>query len=348
MDYISIGDRIVGNDHPAFIIAEVAQAHDGSLGTAHAYIDAVSEIGVDAIKFQTHLAEFESTRDEPFRVNFSYQDETRFDYWRRMEFSIDQWRELARHCRENALVFLSSPFSVRAVKMLESIGMPAWKIGSGELQSIDLMNEIVKSGAPVLLSTGMSTLEEIRNAVGLVRERGIPLAVFQCTSEYPTPFKDVGLNMIGFFKEEFQCPVGLSDHSGSVFPGLAALARGVNFLEVHVTFDKRLFGPDMSASITIEDLKFLSKARDVFFEMDQHPVDKDGIAVRLSEMRASFGKSLAPARPLAAGTMIRGDMLVEKKPGTGIPCSEKGRIIGLRLKRDVMPDRLLMWEDIDE
>jgi N,N'-diacetyllegionaminate synthase len=347
MQGIVIGDRNVGEGNPAFIIAEVAQAHEGSLGTAHAYVDAAAEAGVDAIKFQVHLAQFESTKDEPFRVNFSYQDKTRYDYWKRMEFSSDQWAGLARHAAERNLIFLSSPFSVQAVRMLNDIGMAAWKIGSGEVRSKELLDAIAETNSPVLLSTGMSTMAEIRDSVRFIREKGLAIAIFQCTSEYPTPFKNIGLNMIEAFKNEYGCPVGLSDHSGTVFPGLAALARGANLIEVHIIFDKRMFGPDVTSSVTIEEVKLLSDARKAFHEMDRHPVDKDVIAARMTETRAYFGKSLAPTRHLSAGTKIGEDMLTEKKPGTGIPVSEKNKLIGSRFIREVGPEHLLKWEDID-
>jgi len=142
---IKIGTHEIGGDRsPCFIIAEVGQAHDGSLGMAHAYIDAAAEAGVDAIKFQTHIAEAESTTDEPFRVKFSMQDDTRYEYWRRMEFTFDQWQGLSRHANEKGIVFLSSPFSIQAVALLEKLAVPAWKVGSGETVSGDTISAILR------------------------------------------------------------------------------------------------------------------------------------------------------------------------------------------------------------
>ncbi|MDX1644485.1 MAG: N-acetylneuraminate synthase family protein, partial [Thermoanaerobaculia bacterium] len=164
------------------VIAEIAQAHDGSLGTAHAMIDAAAAAGADGVKFQTHIADAESTPSEPWRVRFSEQDETRYDYWKRMEFSADQWDSLRRHAERAGLAFLSSPFSLRAVELLESIGLRAWKVASGELASDDLLTAIAATGKPVLLSTGMSPLAEIDRAVEVLRRSDAPLAVLQCTS----------------------------------------------------------------------------------------------------------------------------------------------------------------------
>ncbi len=343
-----IGGRDVGANKPALIVAEVAQAHDGSLGMAHAFIDAAAEAGADAVKFQTHLAAEESTLDEPFRVKFSAQDRTRFDYWRRMEFAPDQWRALASHARERGLIFLSSAFSIAAIDLLKEIGVPAWKVGSGEFSAPHLWEAMVATGLPVLLSTGMASRAEIDKAVTLFRSRAVPHALLQCTSAYPSPLEEIGLNVIAELKEQYRCPVGLSDHSGSVFPGLAALARGADIVEVHVVFDRKMFGPDVRASLTFEELGMLCAMRDAVARMDAHPVDKDAMAERLGPTRAIFGRSLAPVRRLPAGTVIAPEMLVPKKPGGGIPPDALEQITGRRLARDVSPDHVLRWSDIED
>jgi len=281
----SIGSRRIGSESPTFIIAEIAQAHDGSLGTAHAYVDAVAEAGADAVKFQTHIANEESTLDEPFRVKFSFQDNTRYDYWKRMEFTEDQWKDLSKHAKDRNLIFLSSPFSVKAVNILRDIGMQAWKIGSGEVKSDDILGAMAENGAPIILSTGMSGFDEIEDCVKRIRERGLQFALLQCTSSYPTALDQVGLNVIGELRSRFNCPIGLSDHSGTLFPGLAAMAKGIDILEVHVVLDRRSFGPDVQASVTVDDLGFLVKARDAFHVMAVNPVDKDKMAEKMSQMR---------------------------------------------------------------
>lgn len=344
---ISIADRAVGGGAPGFLIAEVGQAHDGSLGLAHAFIDAAAGAGADAIKFQTHIADAESTLDEAFRVKFSKQDATRFDYWRRMEFTAEQWAGLAAHAAERGLVFLSTPFSLAAVDLLRKLGMPAWKIGSGEYRSTDLLAAMTATGKPVLLSTGMSRRDEIAEGVATIRGAGADVALFQCTTKYPTPLAQVGLNVIDELKAAHGCPVGLSDHSGQPFPALAALARGADMIEVHVIFDKGMFGPDVPASLTFDEFRLVARARDAFTEMAAHPVDKDALADELAQMRALFTKSAAPTRALAAGTVLAADMLCAKKPGSGIPATEIPNLIGRRLVRDVSADRLLRPEDLD-
>ena len=346
MSSIQIGDREVGGGAPALLIAEVGQAHDGSLGTAHAFIDAAAGAGADAIKFQTHIAAAESTLDEEFRVKFSKQDETRYDYWHRMEFSPEQWAGLADHAAEKNLIFLSSAFSVRAVELLDKLGHPAWKIGSGEYKSQDLMAAMAATGKPILLSTGMSRWAEIADSAAGIRKLGVGLGLFQCTSRYPTPLDQVGLNVIDKLRQDHDCPVGLSDHSGSPYPAMAAVARGADMIEVHVIFDKRMFGPDVPASLTFEEFRQLADARAAFAEMDAHPVDKDVVAYQLETMRGLFTKSLAPTRALSKGTVLAAEMLTAKKPGTGIPATRLAEYIGRTLTRDIRADRLLRPEDL--
>ena len=159
------------------VIGEVAMSHDGSLGLAHAFIDAIAAAGADAVKFQTHIAAEESTPSEPFRVKFSRQDATRYDYWKRMEFTEEQWRGLAAHCAERHVLFISSPFSLAAVDLLQRVGQPLWKIASGEVSNVQLLDHVLDTGSPVVLSTGMSPLAETDAAVARVKARGSKVGV---------------------------------------------------------------------------------------------------------------------------------------------------------------------------
>ena len=348
VENLEIAGRSVGAGSPTFILAEVAQAHDGSLGMAHAFIEAAVNAKADGIKFQTHIAEAESTLDEPFRVNFSCQDATRYDYWKRMEFTIEQWSGLAKHAHERGLIFLSTAFSLNAFEMLAKIGIPAWKVGSGEFRSLVLLEAMVSTGAPILFSTGLANWDEITRSVAWLRSKRAPFAMLQCTSLYPTPLETVGLNVIERLRCEFGCPVGLSDHSGTMYPGLAAIARGIDILEVHVTLHRGMFGPDTTASVTFDELSTLCCMRDASAVMDSNPVDKDLMAERLSDVRQAFGRSLAPRRFLPAGTIITAELLDAKKPGGGIPPEAAEDIQGRRLVRSVLPDRILNWSDLAE
>ena len=343
-----IAGRRIGDAQPAFLIAEVAQSHDGSVGQAYAFVDAAADAGADAIKFQTHIAAAESTPEEPFRVPLTgRQDETRYDYWRRMEFTEAQWAGLAAHATDRGLLFLSTPFSLEAVELLDRIGMSAWKIGSGEVNNWTLLDKCAATGRPVLLSSGMSGWTELDEAVKRLEAAGAPTAVMQCASRYPTPFDQVGLNVISELRSRYSLPVGLSDHSGTPFPALAAMARGAHLIELHVTFHRKMFGPDVPASITFEELAFLVEARAAFCEMDANPVSKDRNAEQLADLRALFNKSVALRRPLQAGYRLTAADLTARKPGRGIPAANMDEVVGRTLARDVSTDRVLLWDDID-
>lgn len=336
-----------GRDHHCLIVAEVAQAHDGSLGFAHAFIDAIAAAGADAVKFQTHIAAAESTPGEPWRVKFSRQDKSRYDYWKRMEFTEDQWRGLREHADENKLLFLSSPFSIEAVELLKRVGVAAWKIASGEVANNSMLGSIAETGLPVLLSTGMSPLGEIDAAVTAIKGRDLPLAVMQCTSSYPCPPEKIGLNVLSLFRERYGCAVGLSDHSGTIYPGLAATALGCEVLEVHLTLSREMFGPDVPVSLTPSELKQLVDGVRAIETMLAHPVDKDAAARELAPVRDLFTKSVVARTELAAGTILRAEHLTAKKPGTGIPAASLTELIGSRLRRPLKTDEFLRREDLE-
>lgn len=331
----------------SLVIGEVALTHDGSLGLAHAFVDAIADAGADAVKFQTHIAAAESTPSEPFRVKFSRQDKTRYDYWKRMEFTEEGWRGLAEHARERGILFLSSPFSIQAVDLLERIGVPLWKIASGETSNTTLLDRILDTRKPVLLSTGMSPLEEIDRAVARVRARHADLGVFQCTTAYPCPPEKIGLNLIPFYRERYGCWVGLSDHSATIFPGLAGAAMGMDMLEVHVALSREMFGPDVIASITTQELRQLVDGIRFIERMRAHPLDKDESAQETAPLRKLFTRSLVACASLPAGTVIEREHVVIKKPGTGLPPDRLEDVIGRRLARRVTADQVLTAEDIE-
>lgn len=330
----------------ALIIGEVAQAHDGSLGTAHAFIDAVAETGADAVKFQTHIASAESTPSEPWRVRFSPQDERRYDYWRRMEFTEEQWAGLRRHADEKGLLFISSPFSVQAVELLVRVGVPCWKVASGEVGSTDMLDAMARTGLPVLLSSGMSTFAELDEAVAALRARGLSFAALQCTSAYPCPPEKIGLNVLRELRERYGCPVGLSDHSGTPFPSLAACALGCDIVEVHVALSRRMFGPDTASSLTVEELQELVRGIRAIERMLDNPVDKDAQASAMGPMRAIFGKKAVAARDVRAGEPVMRDAVAYKKAAGGIAATEFARYEGWRFVRDVAADTAIVAEDM--
>jgi N,N'-diacetyllegionaminate synthase len=337
----SINNKNIGASENCFLIAEIGQAHDGSLGTAHAYIDAVSTTGADAIKFQTHIANAESSKYEQFRVPVFPQDSSRYKYWERMEFTYLQWKELYEHAQEVGLIFLSSPFSIEAVELLESINIAAWKIGSGEINNNNLINFIANTGKPILLSTGMSSWRELDETINTIKSKGNALSVFQCTTSYPCSSLDLGLNNIELIRQRYKCSVGFSDHSGNIFSGLAAATLGVDIIEVHTVFSKRCFGPDVSSSVTIRELSQLVNGVKFIRDAMNNPVNKDDMANSLCNVKELFSRSIFVNKKLPIGHILTEHDFVFKKPGGGIPQKRRKEFIGKSITKTYFKDELL-------
>ncbi len=330
-----------------FIIAEVAQAHDGSLGMAHSYIDLAAKCGADAVKFQTHIASAESTPSEPWRVKFSTQDKNRYEYWKRMEFSKEQWKELSDHAVEKGLLFMSSPFSIEAAELLMEIGIKMWKVASGEVSNIPLFDFINESKLPVFLSTGMSSMEEIDTAVDYLSKGSPDITIMQCTSMYPTPPEKTGLNLIPLFKERYNCKAGLSDHSGEPYACLAAAAIGADVLEAHITFSREMFGPDVPVSLDETAFTKMVEGVRIIEEMNNNPVDKDKLFEELTPMRKLFTRSIVARKNIAPGTIITEEFIVFKKPGTGVSPENAQELLGKKAIRELKADEIINLSDVE-
>ncbi len=314
-----------------FVIAEVGQAHEGSLGMALAYIDALADAGVDAVKFQVHIAEAESSIYEPFRVKFSQQDKTRFDYWKRMEFSPEQWKILKSRCDEKGVEFLASPFSNAAVDLLEETGVSRYKVGSGEVNNFLLLEKIARTGKPVILSSGMSSFEEIDNTTRFLKERKVSYSILQCTTSYPTKPENYGLNVIGELKERYNVPVGFSDHSARKAACIAAASLGAEILEFHAVFSRKSFGPDAGASLEINEIQELVESVRIIEKAQENPVNKKNNS-EYTELKNIFEKSLAVNKDLSEGHILTFEDLEAKKPkNKGIAASDFRKVIGSQL-----------------
>jgi len=326
-----------------FIIAEIAQAHDGSIELALSYIEALAKTGVDAVKFQVHIAQAESSFYEPFRVKLASQDKTRFDYWKRMEFTLQQWKELKKHCDDAGVEFLASPFSNAAVDLLEEVGVMRYKIGSGEVNNFLLLEKIAHTGKPVILSSGMSSFEELGRTVAFLKKRKVDISILQCTTAYPTKPENYGLNVIGELKERYGVSVGYSDHSAKIETCIAAAALGAEILEFHAVFSRNSLGPDASSSLEMEEITRLVEAVRKLETALQHPVDKSDNS-KFTEVKNIFEKSLAVNKDLKVGHVLRFEDLEAKKPkGFGMEASRFEEVIGRKLNRD-----LKQWEFLKE
>ena len=330
------------------IIAEIGQAHEGSLGIAHSYVDALSKLGVNAVKFQTHIAEAESSPYEPFRVNFSYEDQTRFDYWKRMEFTEEQWIGIKTHCDKVGIEFISSPFSLTAIDLLERIGVKRYKVGSGEVTNHLMLEYLGKTGKPIILSSGMSDFEELDKAIEILKTFNSKLSVMQCTTSYPTKPENWGLNVIQELKERYNIPVGFSDHSGDIFACLFAAALGSEIFEFHAVYDKKMFGPDSKSSLTLNEIETLIKGLRQYETTLKNPIDKSSNK-NYDNLKVIFEKSLAVNKNLSQGHVLSIEDLETKKPkDMGISASEFQQIIGLKIKRPLNKWEFLNYSDLYE
>lgn len=334
-------------DSSTFIVAEIAQAHDGSLAAAHEYIDLVSKSGVDAVKFQTHIASAESTSREPWRVKMATTDKSRYEYWKRMEFTRDEWIELRDHCLKIGLGFLSSPFSVAAVELLNQLDVEVWKIASGEVGNTPMIEAMLLTQKPIILSTGLSTLSEIDSLVNLIRSRGVDLTILQCTSEYPCPAKMTGLNLLKDFTERWNCRVGISDHSGTIFPSIASVVLGATVIEVHVTSSRDAGGVDGPSSVTPDELVQLVRGVRFIESAMANRLDKTILSESAANMKQIFGRSIVASRDLVVGHVLTRDDLAFKKPGGGLSWDQLDLILGKKLSKSVLMDDPVFSDLVD-
>lgn len=325
-------------------IAEIGQAHDGSLGMAHSYIESLKGTKITSVKFQMHIAEAESSPYETFRTNFSYEDKTRFDYWKRMEFTEEQWAGLKTHCEDLGFEFLVSPFSISALNLLEKFKVKRVKIGSGETSNYLLIDQIKSRGMDILLSTGMDSLEEISSNVSKISYD--KLSILHCTTAYPTRKENYYLNRIRELKNLYgdKYKIGFSDHSGDPLVLAAGLGQGAEILEYHIVFDKNSFGPDSSSSIEVRDLHKMTSSLDDIYESFNYQFDRTEEMIGNKNL---FGKSLCINKNLTKGYTLKVSDLESKKPGNiGIPAKEYDYVIGKTINKNLKKYSFLTYEDI--
>ena len=334
--------------YSAKIMAEIGLSHEGSVGIAQKFIENAKLSGANFVKFQMHLPEYESSSQEPFRVGFSIQDKSRWDYWQRTSFSQEGWRFLIKFCRDTEIEFCSSIFSTPALNFMLNEGVKYIKLGSGDLCNLELAEKLVGWDGQLILSTGMATYKEILDSVERFQVflKSDRLTLLQCTSSYPTPLDKVGLNNMHKFASDFGCKVGLSDHSEGINAALVAIVQGASLIEKHVTFSRRLFGPDIKASITFEELSTLTKFRDDY-DLIKTPVDKDILSDELTYERKIFGRSLGLNRTLEAGELVGWEDFCLRKPAGGLLWTDRAHLVGKRAKRTIHPIQLINHDDFE-
>jgi N,N'-diacetyllegionaminate synthase len=324
------------------IIAEIGSVHDGSFGNACKLVEVAAACGADVVKFQTHIAEAETLADAPSPSYF--KKESRMEYFRRTSFSKEQWVTIKEVCKNSNVKFLSSPFSFEAVDLLETIGIDAYKIPSGEVSNLPLLRYVAETGKPVMLSSGMSNWKELDDAVDVLSKGG-HVSVMQCTSAYPCPPQKVGLNIIQEMLSRWNLPVGYSDHTIGDAASFAAAALGATFIEKHFTFSKLMYGSDAINSMEPSDFTRFCTGLKEIWKMLENPVDKNDLSA-LSDMKLIFEKSIVINRILNSGDIIRAADLAFKKPGDGIPASKWQDIIGRKVNKELPVNYKLKLDDL--
>jgi N-acetylneuraminate synthase len=328
-----------------YTIAEIGMNHDGSLGQAKAFIKAAVECGADAVKFQTHIAQAETLPEAPAPGYFD--EEPRYEYFKRTALSLEQHNKLKRYAEDQGVEFISSPFSLEAVDLLEQVGICTYKIASGEVTNTPLLLRLAKAQKRILLSSGMSSWAELDEAVDTLRNNGAEnIVLLQCTSEYPCPPEHAGLNVMLEMKERYNLPVGLSDHTFGIGIAIAAAALGAEVVEKHFTLSKKMYGPDAKNSATPEEFKALVDGIRVVEKALSNHVDKDRIADSVSHMKVVFEKSIVAACDIPAGTILQESHLAYKKPGDGIPAKEFRNIIGKRCMVSTKADEQIEYHSL--
>jgi N,N'-diacetyllegionaminate synthase len=326
-----------------YIIAEIGSCHDGSFGNAKNLIKAAANCGVDAVKFQTHIAEAETLPDAPSPSYF--KGESRFEYFKRTAFSQEQLKKLKSCCEECGVEFISSAFSEEAVDVLEKVGVRLHKVPSGEVTNLPLLTKMAKTGKTILLSSGMSDYKEIDQAIDVIRSHNENLVVMQCTSAYPCEYERIGLNVLKEFKNRFNVDIGLSDHTLTAYSSYAAVMMDAKVIEKHFTLSRLMYGSDAKNSLEPDEFRDLVTGIRAIETMLANNVDKDNISA-FKDMKEIFQKSIVSSKPINKGETITKYHIGIKKPGTGLEPKYYTEIIGKKASKDISENQVIRKEDI--
>lgn len=350
MHSIQIGPLTIGPGHPPVIVAEAGinwanptsdrPAGVGYMHKAFRLISAAAEAGAHIVKFQTHIVDAEMLRDGP---SAGYVGESFYDLISACQLSFFEHKTLQDHARQHGIIFMSTPFSREAADMLDEIGVPAFKTGSGELTNIPLLRHIARKDKPMIVSTGMSTPTDIMATMNIIRPINPDICLMNCASTYPSAYKEIRLLGIPYLQQRFDCPVGQSDHSIGIATALAAVALGACVVEKHFTLGREWPGPDQQASILPDELKRLVVESRQIWEALGH---REGILTNEIPVAAMAHHSVVTIAPVPAGAPFSLDTLWVKRPGTGIPAAMLDNIMGKVATRDLSANTLLTWADI--
>ncbi len=341
---ISIGTHTIGENNPAFIVAEVGSNHNHDLEKAKAIIKAARDAGADAVKFQTFKAESHYSKYSP---TFEYLQTDTYDLIESLELDRRWHKKLQEHCTELDTVFFSSACDKEAIDDLEKLDVALYKVASFDMVDYDLIDYLAKTGKPIIVSTGMAALEEIELVENVMKENGNDqLILLECTSLYPTPLRLTDLRRIETLSENFECVAGLSDHTQTVHLPMAAVAVGARVIEKHLTLDKNDKGPDHAFALEPHEFKTMVQyIRD--FESAYGDGIKNGPREEEKDMWEKGRRSLHVNKDLKAGHILEREDVICKRPGLGIHPKEREHIVGKTLKRDIKEDMWITEHDIE-
>lgn len=326
-----------------FIVAEIGSVHDGSFGNALNLIKIAKECGADAIKFQTHIPEHETLKSAPNPAHF--KTEKRFNYFKRTSFSLQQYKILNKTAKQNGIIFMSSPFSIEAVDILKKINMKIYKIPSGEVTNIPLLEKIKKTRKEIFLSTGMSNWREINDAYKILKKNKI--TIMQCTSTYPCRPEDAGINILNDLKKRYKCSLGFSDHTQGCEAAIMAINNGASVIEKHLTFSKKMYGSDAKFAMEIPEFKEYCKSLRKAEILVNYQVDKNLIVRKLKDTRNVFFKSIVSKVNIPKGKIIKMADLAFKKPGHGIPTKFYKKFLGKKANKTIKKNMIIKFSDIN-
>lgn len=346
---IDIFSKKIGDDEPCFIIAEAGVNHNGDVNLAKKLIDAAKAAGADAVKFQTfhtdNMVTITAEKAE-YQKNTTSSDETQYHMIKKLELHDDVFQELSEYAERRNILFFSTPFDEESVDLLFNIGVPVFKIPSGEITNFPLLKKIAGKKKPVILSTGMSTLGEVEDAVGYLKKNGAEeIILLHCSTSYPAPIHSVNLKAMETLRCAFQVPVGYSDHTAGITIPIAAASMGASVIEKHFTLDKNLPGPDHLTSLEPHELSAMVTAiRDVERAMG------NGIKTPTAEEEAVkkiARRSIVAKNDIQAGETLSEFVLAIKRPGTGIEPRYFDVVSTLKAKRAIEKDQVIYWNLIE-
>ena len=348
MKKVKIGRRLLGEGEPCFIIAEAGVNHNGNVDLAKKMIDAAKDAGADAVKFQAFRTEKVVTRyaeKTNYQKENTGQNESQYEMIRRLELREEEFIELCDYTKKKNIVFLSSAFDEESIDLLSNLGVPAFKVASGEITNFPLLRYMAEKKKPIILSTGMSTLGEIEDALEVIRQKGVEdIVLLHCVTSYPAKIEDANLRVIETLRQRFKLPVGFSDHTLGITIPIAAAALGAVLIEKHFTLDRTLPGPDHRASLEPDELKDMIKAiRDVeqaLGDRIKKPTEDE------ERIKKIVRRSIVAKVEIPRGTVITENMLDFKRPGVGIEPKYLNEVIGKKARKDIKPDELITFKKL--